>query len=374
MIRECNSHCGTSHQKIEFICDNKSALGKIRYENDKQQDVNPLGTEAELLMELSHIRNENDNIDRNFHWVKSHKNDDSEYVLSDHDKINQRADALATQSREEAKEDLLEIHPKQIYSNAVTTLTIKGNVVSKNLKNTITMALYGQQLIDRLIKKHGWNNLTVNDIDWDVHESELEKIKGLYKISIHKLIHKWKPTNKIVQRNEKIDRHIANCTECEEVDDQLHYIKCNSDYFEEARKYAWKKFRTVMKKHKLNETIIRIMWIGIKRWVYDEVDEDIPRGDEVNNELFKALKSAYQHQGDISWENFIVGRISKHWSKYYELRLKEDEEKNGKVMEFARDLVRATWISPSQCREVTTKRSTKKKILIQKCTGYSTMH
>jgi len=96
LIRECNKHCGTSNQKIDFICDNKSALGKIRYKNDKQQEVNPLGTEAELLMELSHIRNENDNIERNFHWVKSHKDEDSEYELSIHDKINQRADSLAT--------------------------------------------------------------------------------------------------------------------------------------------------------------------------------------------------------------------------------------------------------------------------------------
>ena len=98
-----------------------------------------------------------------------------------------------------------------------------------------------------------------------------------------------------------------------------------------------------MKKYKRNETMIKIMWIGVKRWVYDEVDEDIPRGDEVNDDQFKALKSAYQYQGDIGWSNFIVVRISKHWSKYYELRLKEDEEKNGKVMAFARDLVRATW-------------------------------
>ena len=72
----------------------------------------------------------------------------------------------------------------------MATFTIKGNVVSKDLKNTITMALYGQQLLDRLIKKHGWSNRTVKDIDWDSHESELKKIKGLYKISIHKLIHK----------------------------------------------------------------------------------------------------------------------------------------------------------------------------------------
>ena len=143
MIRECNDHFGNIPQNIDFICDNKSALGKIRFEGDKQQSVPPLGAEAELLMELTHIREENDNIERKFHWVKSHKDEDEDYILSEHELINQRADDLATASRCHANDGLLEISPKQIYTNAIATLTIGGNVVSKDLKNVITMTLYG---------------------------------------------------------------------------------------------------------------------------------------------------------------------------------------------------------------------------------------
>ena len=66
IIKECNEHFGYSMQNIEFICDNKSALSKIKYIEGKQKTVPPLGVKAELLMELSHIRENNDNKSRTF--------------------------------------------------------------------------------------------------------------------------------------------------------------------------------------------------------------------------------------------------------------------------------------------------------------------
>ena len=35
--------------------------------------------------------------------------------------------------------------------------------------------------------------------------------------------------------------------------------------------------------------------------------------------------------------------MTKGWSRYYASRIADDEEKDGKVMAFARDLVKATW-------------------------------
>ena len=73
MISECNKHFGYINHKIEYICDSKSALGKIKYEGEKQQVVSPMATEAELLMELTKLREDSNNIDRSFRWVKSHQ-------------------------------------------------------------------------------------------------------------------------------------------------------------------------------------------------------------------------------------------------------------------------------------------------------------
>ena len=344
IINQCNLHFGNKTQRIDFICDNKSAIGKIKYtEDNEQQEVLPLGAEAELLMELNHLRNRNDNVDRKYKWVKSHKDEDKDYVMSSEDKMNQRADDLATEARENALSGLLETAPKQIYTNAVATLTVRGCVVSKDLKNVVMNALYGNQMIRYLKNKYDWDDETFDDIEWDAHEYEVSKVKGMLKISIHKLLHRWQPTNKVVQRNERRSKNDAKCTECDAIDDQLHYMKCNSDYFEEARRFSWKKFKTTMKKYKSCKTMLEIMWIGIKRWVYDEDDDDLPSGDDVSPDQFDLLVKAYKHQCVIGWDHFITGRITKEWSTYYESNLEENEKKRGKVMAFARDIVRATW-------------------------------
>ena len=250
-------------------------------------------------MELSHIRENNDNISLTFQWVKSHQDQDDDHTLTKQELINQRADDLATGGREDAIAGLLEISPKQIYTNAIATLTVKGSVVSKDMKKVVMNALYGENMTKYLKNKYNWNDITFNDIDWDAHENEVENIRGLYKISIHKLLHRWQPTNKVVQRNERKTPDTAKCTECNEIDDQLHYIKCHSAYFEEARKFAWNFFKNGLKKYKKNKTMTEIMWIGIKRWIYGEGDNDLPRGDDVTGEQFMMLKEAYKQQGEI---------------------------------------------------------------------------
>ena len=112
IIGQCNNHFGATEQTIEFVCDNKSALGKIEYEGSEQKKVAPLAAEAELLMELTSLRKCNDNIIRSFKWVKSHRDEEKDHVLSTHEQINQRADKLATNARDESTDDLIDINPK----------------------------------------------------------------------------------------------------------------------------------------------------------------------------------------------------------------------------------------------------------------------
>ena len=350
IIQVCNTQFGTTNQNIEFICDNKSALGKIRYENGKQQEVRPLASEAELLMEIRQLRETSENIERTFHWVKSHQDEDENHILTDHEQINQRADDLATAAREAVQDGLLESHPKQIFKNAKITLTIRGCVVSKDLKNEITRALYSEKLKTFLCRKYGWNETIFTSIDWDAHESELGKLRGLYKISIYKLIHRWQATNKVVQRNERKPPGSAKCTECGHIDEQLHYMRCLSVYFVEARQYAWKKFKNVIKQYKYHTTMISVMWVGIQRWISDDLEEmdgdaapDLPWGDEVNEEQKAMLSKAYTSQTKIGWDHFIVGRISKEWSDYFEYALEKNDETSGKVIAFTRTIVKATW-------------------------------
>ena len=93
--------------------------------------------------------------------------------------------------------------------------------------------------------------------------------------------------------------------------------------------------------------MIAIMWVGIQRWIFDELDldtgndKDFPFENEVNEEQRTLLKNAYNSQTKIGWDHFIVGRIATEWSTYYTYGLEDDEKKDGKVLAFARDIVKA---------------------------------
>lgn len=344
IISECNLHFGNSQQKIKFICDNKSALGAIKNdENGNHKTVDPLGPDSELLLELNKLRNDNNNISREFQWVKSHVDRDSERMLTEGERINQRADELATMGRNYALEDLIIVQKKQKYLGARVTLAIKGSIVSKDINKCIIMALYGDTLIGYMKGKYGWSDNTFNDINWDACEASINKTYGQRKVAIYKLIHFWQPTNDIVQRNERRSPDKAMCTECGFLDDQMHYMLCRSQYFIEARKFAWKKFNVMMKKYKGEKTFLQMIWVGLQNWIHGEGAQDLPWGNEITEEQYLALKEAYNRQELIGWKHFLVGRVTSHWSNYYAMRLQDNDEKNGRVLAFGRDLVYALW-------------------------------
>ena len=184
---------------------------------------------------------------------------------------------------------------------------------------------------------------TFEDIDWQALEMALTNKKGIHRVTINKLMHFWQPTNKYVNRNRRHGANASLCPECTSVDEQMHYMRYHSAYFTEARTFAWKRFCDSMKYYKKEETLLRIIWIGLQNWIYNDFDEELPRGDEINNEEYLALVSAYNMQTEIGWEHFLVGKITSQWKKYYEMRLPESKERYGKVLAFGRTLVNGIW-------------------------------
>jgi len=122
----------------------------------------------ELLMELARLKKENTNITREFKWVKSHQKNASD--LTEYEKVNERADALATESRELAQQERFPTIPKQIFDGGKVRLTVNNAAVTKNLKEKITMALYGGKLRKYLEIKYDWSKTTFDDIDWSAFE------------------------------------------------------------------------------------------------------------------------------------------------------------------------------------------------------------
>ena len=54
-----------------------------------------------------------------------------------------------------------------------------------------------------------------------------------------------------------------------------------------------------MKNYKNEQTMLRIIWIGIQNWIYEDFEGELLHGEEVTKEEYKILVNAYNKQQKI---------------------------------------------------------------------------
>ena len=244
--------------------------------------------------------------------------------------------------KKNVEEDLIPVNKKQFYEGSKAALHIKGVLINKDYKRAVVHALFADELRLYLMNKYRWDENVWKMIDWESMEHPLGMLKGLHKMTVYKLVHLWQPTNRYVARTEGRTFQTGQCPHCEEEDSQLHYIRCQSDFYNEARSCAWKKFCSKMKRYKHEKTLLRIIWIGIQNWVYNDFDEELPKENDVSQAEYEVLKEAFHQQSEIGWNHFLVGRISNKWRRYYEMRT-DGEHSEGRGVAFGRTLVEGIW-------------------------------
>lgn len=88
------------------------------------------------------------------------------------------------------------------------------------------------------------------NIGWLALKKSLKAKQGLYQVTIFKKIHFWPPTSRYAQTND-VKRLVSSlCKGCNQIDDQLHYLKCHSEYFTEARQHVWVEFGRGVKRYR----------------------------------------------------------------------------------------------------------------------------
>ena len=129
--------------------DSKSAIGMVQ-SNKKVKDNSVLCPEMELILEIKRLKSKNNElVERKYEWVRSHQ---GKNVPTVEDTLNERADTLVTECRHNVEQDLIMGNKKQVYVGSRATLAIKGTVVNKNLKKSMSKALYAEDMRNYLIK------------------------------------------------------------------------------------------------------------------------------------------------------------------------------------------------------------------------------
>lgn len=107
LIDTCNEVFGTGNTNhMEFICDSRSALGSVQLDVAQLKLAIPLKADMEIILEIDRLRRKNDTVNRSYKWVKSHQN---KKELNADERLNARADQLATEGREDTGQALINI-------------------------------------------------------------------------------------------------------------------------------------------------------------------------------------------------------------------------------------------------------------------------
>ena len=336
-VEQYGGECGN---EVEYICDSRSAIDALEKDIVALKMSTPLMAEMDILLEIERLRKRNEGVKRKYTWVRSHQDDK---ILNANEKLNQTADQLATECRDEVVSGLMRAESKQCYVGSKAMLKIGCTLVNKDYKRVINDALFAKEMRSYLMRKYEWEEDTFQRIDWVGMEAAVMSLRGAHKVTVMKLLHLWQPTGKYVYRNEGGQRSQAVCPHCDETESHLHYMSCRSEYFKEARAFSWRRFCDKMKRYRSEETMLRIIWIGVQNWIYGDFNERLPKGDDVSESEYGKLVRAFEIQSEIGWDNFLVGRVAKGWSDYYAMRVPEDTIKEGRVRAFRKALVEGIW-------------------------------
>ena len=147
ILDACGKQWGKKNQTVTYICDSKAALSVINKSKGGNEYFNPHQAEIDVIREIQKIKDNNNNIQRTYRWVESHQDNENNDI-----EINNIADSLATEAHDNVLQGLQMAYPKQGFLECKATIKINGHIVTKDLKTTITKALYTVDM-DKYMKK-----------------------------------------------------------------------------------------------------------------------------------------------------------------------------------------------------------------------------
>ena len=74
LIHQLNDKFGNGHNhEVRYLCDSRNAQKKQDTPKPGKAEKDPLEAEADMMMEIERLRQHNNNINRQYEWVKGHQ-------------------------------------------------------------------------------------------------------------------------------------------------------------------------------------------------------------------------------------------------------------------------------------------------------------
>jgi hypothetical protein len=218
------------HAEVTFYSDNAGLIQRINQRRKYQTNFpnSTLSPDWELVEQIFVIVNDTP-ASIAYAWVRGHQ-DDSSLDLTTSAQFNIRADELAGEV------------PLDPYRQLTTTwllpvekcrITINDCSVHGHYKHAIRHAYTTPPLFEYLMRRHGWSQPTLSDIDWDVFERAASKMNSS-QVQLLKLVHDKLPTRYELAKSNPFQSRA--CRYCAEAETFHHLITCNNPMSAKFRK------------------------------------------------------------------------------------------------------------------------------------------
>ncbi|KAG7362528.1 hypothetical protein IV203_025412 [Nitzschia inconspicua] len=143
-------------------------------------------------------------------------------------------------------------------------------------------------------------------IDWPSHERSVNMFKDGPHIFLVKFLHGWLPVGKLVSRYDPF-KYPSACPSCDEPsEDSKHFLTCPN-----PERCKWHAALTTSLRHRCESVDTDPALLDLLLWGLNHWNQGTPiPTHRVPEQIAHLLHS----QTTIGWDNFLLGRWSKHWT------------------------------------------------------------
>ncbi|KAG7361856.1 reverse transcriptase RNA-dependent DNA polymerase [Nitzschia inconspicua] len=271
-----------------------------------------------------------------FHHIRGHQDTQVPLdKLSRPAKLNVQADKLAGSYQRLSSHKTIQA---PMIDGTNCHLIYDGQTVASKHRKNIRDHRRTKELKTYIKQKTGMSEAAFADIDWQSHERSVNTFKDGPHIFLVKFLHGWLPVGKLVSRYNPI-KYPSACPSCDEpVEDFKHFLTCPNP---ERRK--WHATLTTSLRHRCESVdtdpaLLDLLLWGLNHWLQSA---PIP-AHRVPDRISHLLHS----QTTIGWDNFLLGRWSKHWTtlqlQYLQRNHIEVKHKNH-GLSWSSNIIRLMW-------------------------------
>ena len=212
--------------KITVYCDNEQAVDMAETSEPPINISETLVPEYDLKILLQEIL-QICPIHITYEWIKGHQDEEKETrrkifgPFPQKVQLNILADSLAnTRVKTDTNKEII----RPVYSTTIMGLYNKDGVLIGDIRQHLTNAIYGENLLNYLCKKHKWTKESSWTIQWEALEAAVSSYGPTYRTKICQLMHDWQYIGE--RKHLMYDKDNKCPTQCGEIESKMHYVWC----------------------------------------------------------------------------------------------------------------------------------------------------